>query len=296
MGTRVGGVAIALLLLATSCSSENSSNEGQAFTGASKSSDLSWFSCDEVPGGQCATLEVPLDWSDPTGEKIDLALGRIPASGKRTGSVVLNPGGPGASGLSLLRSNPLTTKVTEHFDTVSWDSRGVGMSTPVECGGDVPAMLKLDPDPDSVSEQRELDSAAQKVSAECARTDLDLLGHMSTVDVARDLEAIRVALGSEPLNYVGFSYGTHIGQVYAELHPDKIRTMVLDGVVDPAEGFDDFLLGQARAFESSFDRNATACRKAGPKRCGVKDLKAAYDKVHRQVEKTPMGSGSTLVG
>lgn len=255
-----------------------------------------WIDCAEVPGGQCATLQVPLDWDSPGGDSITLALGRIKATGERRGSIVINPGGPGASGLGLLRSNPLSSTLTEHFDTVSWDPRGVGHSTSVKCGETVPAMLGLDPDPDTPAEQQALNAAARKVSEECARSEPRLLAHVSTAEVARDLEAIRVALGDEQLNYVGFSYGTHIGQIYAELHPNQIRTMVLDGVVDPSEGFNEFLSGQARAFEASFDRNVTACAEAGSKRCGVKDLGEAYDEVRSQVERAPIGSGSTLVG
>ncbi len=257
---------------------------------------LNWSSCREVPAGQCATLSVPLDWDDPGGVTIDLAIGRRAATGERLGAVVLNPGGPGGSGLELLRSNLLSSAVSEHYDSVSWDPRGVGKSTAVECGGAVPAMLSLDPDPDTDEEQRALDRAAQAVSAECAEGSPELLAHVSTTEVARDLEAIRVALGDEQLNYVGFSYGTHIGQLYAQRYPTKIRTMVLDGVVDPSEGFEEFLLGQTKAFDASFERNARECAKAGARRCGVKDLGGSYDKLHKRVEKKPLGSGDTQVG
>ncbi|MGB3413044.1 MAG: alpha/beta hydrolase [Microthrixaceae bacterium] len=309
--TRLLAVLLALAALTTGCSSDGESGgkpsfgsgfgitDGSTDTASSGSYEIpspDWIDCAEVPGGQCATLQVPLDWDSPGGDMITLALGRIKATGERHGSVVINPGGPGASGLGLLRSNPLSSTLTEHFDTVSWDPRGVGHSTAVKCGQAVPAMLGLDPDPDSPAEQQALDAAAKKVSEQCASSDSELLAHVSTAEVARDLEAIRVAIGDEPLNYVGFSYGTHIGQIYAELHPKEIRTMVLDGVVDPSEGFSEFLSGQTRAFDASFDRNVRACSEAGIKRCGVKDLGKAYDEVRSQVEQEPLGSGSTRVG
>lgn len=309
LARRAGLAIVALALVAAGCSSDGdtasrsssprASEQHKPIDGAqspSGAAELEWSRCAEVPAGECATLTVPLDWDKPQGETIDLALGRIRATGDRLGSVVMNPGGPGASGLDLLRNNPLSPALTGRFDSVSWDPRGVGSSTALTCGKAVPEMLSLDPDPDSAAEQSALNDAAQAVSSECAKSDAKLLAHVSTDDVARDLEAIRIALGDGQLNYLGFSYGTDIGQEYAQLHPDKIRAMVLDGVVDPTEGFEEFLLGQTRAFDASFERNVTACSKAGVKRCGVKNLGSAYDRIAKQVDKTPLGSGSTEVG
>ncbi len=235
---------------------------------------------------------MPLDWSAPAGATVDLALARLPATGDRIGSVLVNPGGPGGSGLDLLESDPFDATVARRFDVVSWDPRGVGRSTAVRCGGrTVGPFLRADPDPDTPQEEATLEQRADAVARDCGATDGALLPHLGTDDVARDLEAIRRALGDEPLNYVGFSYGTQIGQQYAAFFPDRIRTMVLDGVVDPELSFTDFLLGQVRGFDQAFAGNVTACRRAGEHRCGVADLAAAYDEVRDQVERTPIPAG-----
>ncbi|MBS1837714.1 MAG: alpha/beta fold hydrolase, partial [Actinobacteria bacterium] len=261
---------------------------------------LDWHPCRSGAGLECATLQVPLDWSDPSGSTIGLALARIRATGGaggRIGTVVTNPGGPGGSGVGFLASSPFDATLAGRFDQVSWDPRGVGGSSPVTCGrATVPAFLEADPDPDTPEEQAHLDELAEAVSTDCARSDAKLLAHISTVEVARDLEAIRRALDDGPLNYVGFSYGTQIGQDYAQMFPDQIRTMVLDGVVDPSLSFTEFLMGQIDGFDASFQRNVEACAAAGASRCGVSDLAGSYDQLHTRVEAAaiPAGSGRSL--
>lgn len=261
---------------------------------------LDWRPCPDVAAtATCADLEVPLDWSAPSGRPITLALARIPASGgpsTRLGSVVTDPGGPGGSGVAFVASSPFDATVASRFDQVSWDPRGVGRSTPVTCGrGTAERFLEADPDPDTSAEQSQLDDLARQVSSDCT-SEKDLLAHISTADVARDLEAIRRALGDGPLNYVGFSYGTQIGETYAEMYPDRIRTMVLDGVVDPSLSFTEFLMGQIDGFDAAFGRNVERCAAAGAASCGVEDLASAYDRLHKQVESSPIpaGRGRTL--
>lgn len=261
---------------------------------------LAWTGCDDGPDRiECATLRVPLDWSDPTGPTIDLAVARIPASGpadQRIGTIVSNPGGPGGSGVEFVSSNPFGGELAERFDQVGWDPRGVGDSTPVTCGSTTSSeFLAADPDPDTPEEQSELDGLARAVAEDCAGEDAELLAHIGTRDVARDLEALRLALDDGQLNYVGFSYGTQIGQYYAEMFPGGVRSMVLDGVVDPSLGFTDFLMGQIDGFDASFDRNAAACA-ADRRTCGVDDLAAAYDQVKEQVERQPLDADGTAVG
>ncbi len=256
---------------------------------------LRWSACSLPRGGECATLRVPLDWQQPEGPQIELALGRISARGESIGALVMNPGGPGGSGLELLSWEPTTTAVSERFDLVSWDPRGVGRSTPVGCDPGVEEFQSLDPDPDDELELARLEAGAADIAEACSE-ETDLLSHVGTADVARDLEAIRRALGDEALNYLGFSYGTHIGQMYAAMYPTRIRAMVLDGVVDPAQGYEEFLLGQAAAFEEAFDESARACDEAGPRRCGVDDLAAAYDEVLAAVETEPLPGGERPVG
>ncbi len=256
---------------------------------------LAWHACDRPSITECATLRVPLDWSDVDGATIDLAIGRQRALREPIGPLLLNPGGPGASGLEFLSYSPTSPEVRDRFDLVSWDPRGVGDSTSVSCGTGSAELFAHDPSPDDAAEAEALEQAAAALSGQCAG-DLALLEQIGTWNVARDMEAIRRALGSPPLNYLGFSYGTHIGQAYAELFPDQIRSMVLDGVVDPAQGFSEFLLGQTVAFDAAFERNAAACAAAGRSACGVDDLGAAYDQVMAMVETAPLGSGSRSVG
>jgi pimeloyl-ACP methyl ester carboxylesterase len=212
---------------------------------------LAWEGC----GGrnECATLVVPLDWADPTGPTIELALIRIPAGDPeaRIGALATNPGGPGASGIDFVRGGgPFAGSIlADRFDVVSWDPRGVGGSAPLRCDDTVEdRFLRLDSDPDDPAEQAALDQAAAAYAASCGAEDAALLAHVGTDDAAFDLEAIRRAMGL-PLAYVGFSYGTFIGLRYAELFPTGARSIVIDGVVDPADGLPDLLRGQTVAFE-----------------------------------------------
>jgi pimeloyl-ACP methyl ester carboxylesterase len=272
---------------------EESTTNG--FPGDWSPPDLEWQPCADLDA-ECASLEVPLDWSDPEGTTIELALARIPASGERIGSLLMNPGGPGASGLELLDGGPLSDDLAERFDQVAWDPRGVGASTAVTCGDEVAEFVAIDSSPDDDAEQQALDAAAQAVSEECGAEDGELLAHLATEDVARDLEAIRLALGDEPLNYLGFSYGTHIGLQYAEFFGEHIRAMTLDGVVDPTQDLEEFLTEQALAFEESLRTGAEACAAAGEQECGVSDLIGTYEEVEARVEDEPLPGGPNGVG
>jgi pimeloyl-ACP methyl ester carboxylesterase len=260
-----------------------------------KPPELDWEPCEDVEA-ECATLTVPLDWSDPGGNTIDLALARVPATGKRIGSLLTNPGGPGASGIEFLGYGVFSPELSARFDQVSWDPRGVGDSTSVTCGDSTGEFLNQDPSPDDPAEQEALDAAAAAVSQECGTEDGDLLDHLGTAEVARDMEAIRIALGDDSLNYIGFSYGTHIGLAYADLFGETIRAMTLDGVVDPSLGLEEFLTGQALAFEESLRVGAEACADAGEQGCGVPDLIAAYEEVAAKVEVEPLPGGPNGVG
>lgn len=291
-------VCLLVVTLIAGCSDDGGDTARTSDRRPSTAADgsLEWEDCDVAQDAECATLRVPLDWNDPDGPQIDLALGRIPASGDRIGSLLTNPGGPGGSGLEFIGYQPFSPDVESRFDIVSWDPRGVGRSTAVTCGKNVDPFLALDPDPDDAGEQQDLDEAAERVSSECAAADADLLPHVGTPDTARDMEAIRVALDEEAVSFVGFSYGTAIGQQYAALFPDRVRAMVLDGVVDPAQTFIEWQLGQISGFDAAFASQATGCRSAGRTACGVADLAAAYDEVHARVEVTPLDPGSNKVG
>ncbi|MEZ5238917.1 MAG: alpha/beta hydrolase [Microthrixaceae bacterium] len=208
---------------------------------------------------QCATLAVPVDHGAEGSATIDLELARSPATGggsERIGSLLFNPGGPGGSGIEFLASASLLVpaELQQRFDLVSWDSRGVGESTPVRCLTDEQKDDQIEGDL-SPDDQAELDRTVQdqeEFLQGCLQNHPDLIEHMSTADVAADLDDIREALGDEQLNYVGFSYGTAIGATYATMFPERVRAMVLDGAVSPTVSDLEQTITQAQGFERTY--------------------------------------------
>ncbi|MCI3242421.1 alpha/beta hydrolase [Streptomyces spinosisporus] len=195
---------------------------------------VKWSPCkgEDMPRDlQCGKVTVPLDYGRPRARTLDLALARYRATGKKRGSVVLNFGGPGAAGVSeLAAGGDDFMGLTDNYDVVSFDPRGVGRSSPVSCGdgaaeASITAASGAEADhPRAVLEQ------LKKAAAECAKHSGPVLPHIGTVNTARDLDVIRQALGDKKLNYLGFSYGTRLGAVYAARFPKKVGRLVLDGV------------------------------------------------------------------
>lgn len=252
-------------------------------------SPIDWAPCDDDRTADCGNLDVPLDWGQPDGTKIQLAVARRPATGDRIGVLFTNPGGPGGSGVDLALGSPFSPPISNRFDIVGWDPRGVGQSTRIECGDTVDDFLGVDSSPDTPDEQTELDQAAKAVADECQNEDGDLIAHVGTDNVARDLEALRISLGEPKLTYLGFSYGTSIGLRYLALFPTNVRAMVLDGVVDPTLDLEGWLTQQARAFDDSMNRAFAACGNVEP--CPVPDLAEAYDELAAKVEELPIPAG-----
>lgn len=187
----------------------------------------------------CAKVRVPLNHARPQGKTIKLALIRLPApkKAKRIGSLVVNPGGPGGSGVDFVRHGAVEmvpAEVRARFDIVGFDPRGVGKSQGLTCGDAPQSFLSRDFIPDGTSGLTEVLDAARAVAAACAADNAELLPHMSTSAVAKDLDVVRRAIGDRKLTYLGFSYGSTIGLTYAEQFPAKVRALVLDGPVDPA--------------------------------------------------------------
>lgn len=216
---------------------------------------LAWSKCGNL---QCATLTVPLDYTNPAGPTIGLALARQPARSPATriGSLVFNPGGPGNSGVDGLPGElrALTPTLRARFDIVSFDPRGVGRSQPVRCrpAGAAPAPGEgppLDPAPTTDAGRQALVEGYRAYAAACAEHSGDFLGHVGTDSTAEDLERIRVALGDERLTFIGHSAGTFLGAIYAERYPHRVRALVLDGAVDPSLSLDQRVLAQAAGFE-----------------------------------------------
>jgi pimeloyl-ACP methyl ester carboxylesterase len=254
-------------------------------TGSAPSATIDWTGC----GGpfECAMLTVPLDYAHPDGPTVDLALIRRPAKdpSNRIGALLTDPGGPGGSGVDFVRGGfQLEGSAADSFDVVGWDPRGVGKSTAITCGATVPAFQQVDSGPDDAQEQAQLDETAKAVADECGQKDGALLAHVDTDDVVKDMDRIRIALGEDQLTYFGFSYGTLLGERYAQAFPDKVRAIVLDGVVDPSQDFVAFLKGQTVAIDAAMTRIFDACG-AG---CPLTDAAATYDRVAAAVETNPL--------
>jgi len=225
--------------------------------------DVEWTRC----GGslECATVVVPLDYSDLDGDTVELAVNRLPAAGAgdRIGSLLVNPGGPGASGVGFVEqgASTLFAELNTSYDIVGFDPRGVGASEPVDCldTAGVDRLLASDPDPDTPAEVASTAEFYRRFGLACQRATGDLLPHLSTATVARDLDVLRAVVGDERLNYLGFSYGTLVGAIYAELFPDAVGRMVLDGAVDPSLGSRAAALSQAGGFQTALEAYAADC-------------------------------------
>jgi pimeloyl-ACP methyl ester carboxylesterase len=219
---------------------------------------IEWEGCGS---SECATLEVPLDHDDPDGERIEIAARRVPASGKRVGALFVNPGGPGAGGAEFaeILAFLLPSEITDAFDIVGVDPRGIGGSTPMDCGVSATELYGLDATIETPADREELLTVSQEYADDCADRHGELLPHVGTRDVARDMDVVRAAMGEEQLSFLGFSYGSAIGQVYADLFPDRIRSMVLDGILELGPTGLELAAEQAAGFETALDRFVQFC-------------------------------------
>jgi pimeloyl-ACP methyl ester carboxylesterase len=212
---------------------------------------LVWKPC---IGLYCTTLMVPIDYAHPSAGAIQLAVSRELTTRKpNLGEVVVNPGGPGASGIQFLKSAAgfVRGQLGNEFDVVSFDPRGVGSSAPIRClsSAQLDQWVAFEADPQSPSGVAEQDQLSKEFAAGCQAKSGALLAHVSTVDTARDLDVLRAALGQTKLTYMGFSYGTFLGAIYAQLFPQNVRALVLDGAVDPASTALELDQVQAQGFE-----------------------------------------------
>lgn len=228
---------------------------------------LSWRECG-APGFECSTLKVPLDYEHPDSGDIDVAVARRKATspGKRLGSLVVNPGGPGGSGIGYLQAYAgigYPAQVRASYDMVSFDPRGVDRSSPVECltGAAMDKYTQVDQTPDTPAEQALLVASFKEFAAACQAHSQRILPHVSTVDAARDMDVLRAVLGDEKLNYVGASYGTFLGATYADLFPSRVGRLVLDGAMDPSRPALELNRDQTGGFETAFRAFAVDCAK-----------------------------------
>ena len=253
---------------------------------------LAWRGCGD--GFECAKLTVPLDYDDPDGEIIEISVIRLKArrGGQRIGSLVLNPGGPGGSGVEFARQarQLLPNGILDRFDTVSFDPRGVGESAPVDCLDDaeLDRLLAVDPSPDTPAERAKLFELSRDEARKCAAKSGGLLPHLGTIDAAKDMDVLRTALGDAKLTYVGFSYGTLLGARYAQQFPGKVRALVLDGAVDPMLPPRETAIAQAVGFERALDAFFDDCV---AQRCPFSrhgDIGKTYDALMASIEREPL--------
>jgi pimeloyl-ACP methyl ester carboxylesterase len=220
------------------------------------------------PDTRCGRIAVPIDYDKPEGDVAEIAMIRFPATGQKIGSLVVNPGGPGESGIeaAINMVTSLPVPVRQRFDFVGFDPRGVGSSTPtLWCNSDADNdRIRADPEVEYTPEGVEhIETETKAFVQRCvAKMGTDFLANMGTESVAKDLDAVRAALGDEKLTYLGYSYGTRIGATYAEAFPQRVRAMILDGAVDPNADPIQADLDQAAAFQKAFDDFAADCAKS----------------------------------
>lgn len=214
------------------------------------SQKMDWKECGDV---QCAKLTVPVDYAKPAGATIQLAISKVPSTGNRQGSLLVNPGGPGGSGYDYgaAADRVVTKSIRKSYDVIGFDPRGVQRSEPIECvdSAQLDKIVGADPTPDTPAEEQAAAATTKGFGVACEKNAGGLIGHVSTVEVAKDVDILRAAVGSPKLDYLGKSYGTLIGSYYAELFPQKVGRLVLDGVVPPDLTSVQVGEGQAAGFE-----------------------------------------------
>ncbi|WP_423852535.1 alpha/beta hydrolase [Aeromicrobium sp.] len=241
---------------------------------------VTWSDCSSA---HCAWITVPIDYASPDGATTRLRAVVHPATGgaaKR--SILVNPGGPGGSAIDFAGSmaSSFGADVRAKFDIVGVDPRGVGRSSPLKCLSDraFDSFTAIDPDPDSSTEIAALRRSVTDLGNACKKNSGELAAHVSTVEVAKDMDVVRGLLGRTKLDWFGASYGTELGAVYAQLFPNKVGRMVLDGAVDPALGAVESALGQTTGFQRAIDAYAEDCVKQ--KSCPIgRDAKAGLGRI-----------------
>lgn len=274
------------------------STSGPGDTTAPSQTDLEWQECDdpsaEDPALECATLRVPLDYDDPAGDTIDLALVRVPAAEDREGAVLFNPGGPGGSGFDYIAiggTSVVAALGLESLDLIGFDPRGVDRSGGIRCVSDEfqDEHLYVDQTPDTPEEQALKDETATAFVEACKQKYGNTLRFYSTENTARDMDAIREALGDDRISFFGASYGTYLGATYATMFPDRVRGMVLDSVFEPnGDTIDQQYETQLVGFEGAFDNWAAWCQSDSTCQFTAADVAARWDALRQQFDEAPI--------
>ncbi|GAA1780560.1 MAG: alpha/beta hydrolase [Actinobacteria bacterium] len=273
----VGAAVVALA--ATGCSVPNPFDRGSSVTSTPLATsekvpqgqqalerfytqEITWTECG---GPKCGKLTVPIDYSKPDGATIQLSVLKVEkrGSGAKAGSLVVNPGGPGGSGVDYAKYADFIvgTPVRKAYDVVGFDPRGVQSSAPIECvqPAQMDTFLGQDPTPDDAAERDQAVKLAKDFGASCEKNAGALLGHVSTVEAAKDMDILRAVLGDAKLNYLGKSYGTYLGATYAGLFPARVGRFVLDGALAPDLSAEEVAIGQARGFDTATKAWAADC-------------------------------------
>ncbi|HYX93711.1 MAG TPA: alpha/beta hydrolase [Geodermatophilus sp.] len=272
---------------------------------ASPIAPLTWAGCGTTAEGtaagvECATADLPMDYDEPEGARVQIAVARVPAAdpANRIGSLFFNFGGPGGPAVDYLQTSGagLFAALNQRFDIVGFDPRGVGQSTPsIDCHVDQETQgIYSTPVPDPLD--IDVDAYVAKVQGyvdACLANNGEILEHVSTANVARDMDALRAAVGDDKLTYLGFSYGTFLGATYASLFPDRQRALVLDGALDADEYINDPFSGiaaQTAGFELALSRFTEACAvdQVACSGFGGTDPYLAYDKLLAQANAAPI--------
>lgn len=277
-----------------------STAEPDGFTDAPAGDDMTgyttqavdWQACAEKY--ECASIVAPLDYANPSVQAITLALARKPATRTpKLGTLFINPGGPGASGREMVTY--VATKGLEQYDVVGWDPRGTNGSTPVSCFDEAAtdAYNELDSSPDDAAETQALIVGSYEFGKSCWERSGDLLNHISTIDTVRDLDLMRALVGDDKLSYLGYSYGTQIGAVYADLFPQRAGRLVLDAAVDIT---DDDTVIQAMGFDLALGNFAAWCARQNCSLGASKDavLKTTTDLLDR-LDSEPLPVGDRML-
>lgn len=296
-------VTVAVLVVLAACGGGNNAGTSSTATDAPTSSlpnggadeQINWAPCGvDSPGLECARFRVPFNWENPGTDKFSLSLVRRPADQRtaRIGSMLVNPGGPGFGGSYLAESAEsfFSEDLLNRFDVVAWDPRGTGESTPaVDCVDDYDEYFAVDPSPENDAEREELIAASRTFAEECEKKSGKILPFISTNATARDMDAIRRALGEDRITYFGFSYGSELGATWATMFPDTVRAAVLDGASDPDADSLQSGLDQAAGFEQQLGEFLERCASTTtcPFHNGGKTA-AAFDELMAKLDDTPL--------
>jgi len=266
---------------------------GASAPAEARAPSIAWVPCERDATAQCGTLSVPADWSRPGGPKIQVAVARRPATdpAARVGSLVFGPGGPGDSGVDRVVTGMgrFSAELRSRFDIVSFDPRGVGRSTPATCTAGI---LAGRPAP-ILTSQADFDRTVrfnQRLYADCRRQTGEALDHYDSRSAAHDLDALRAALGEKKLTFHGSSYGTLLGEMYAETYPHRVRAIVLESAMDHSAGTRGFLEPQARAVQDAFAEFADWCRSTPQCPLFGRDVRTVWRDLLGRAERGELGA------